>query len=88
MKQTRRSHPVLDKVPVPEELRASWRSWTLLRLCCGFEAMAEPYVVSRLLFGGRSVPRKNGWPAWLRDRSDRSAKSVRVFPDETIETAK
>jgi hypothetical protein len=58
---------------------------------CQFEEMLDknerlaegkPYVVSRLCFGGHNIPRRDGWPAWLQDRD---IKSVRVFPDDTIE---
>jgi hypothetical protein len=67
--------------------------WAWLKAECQFEAMldrserlaaGEPYVVSRLCFGGRSIPREDGWPAWLRDRD---IKSVRVHADDTIEAA-
>ena len=30
-------------------------------------AVGEPFEVPRWYFGGRSIPRQDGWPAWLRD---------------------
>jgi hypothetical protein len=47
-------------------------------------AAGEPYVTSRRSFGGHRIPREDGWPAWLRDRS---IDSVRVFSDDTVAPA-
>ena len=44
-------------------------------------AVGEPIVVPRWKFGGRSVPRDDSWPAWLRDRD---VKTIRVFSDDRV----
>jgi hypothetical protein len=67
----------------------------LAKAQCQFEAMldrnerlaaGEPYTVSRLCFGGHSIPREDSWPAWLRDHHG-GVRSVRVFADDTIAPA-
>jgi hypothetical protein len=47
-------------------------------------ATGEPFTVPRWKFGGHNIPREDGWPAWLRDHFE-GVRSVRVFPDDTIE---
>jgi hypothetical protein len=75
------SGPSEDDVAVWEWLQAEcrWHSENdkQARISAG-----EPYVTSRRSFGGHSIPREDGWPAWIRDRD---IESVRVFPDDTIE---
>ncbi|WP_204806305.1 hypothetical protein [Mycobacterium riyadhense] len=47
-------------------------------------AAGEPIVVERRRFGGRSVPRQDGWPAWLGGPYS-DVQSVRVFADDTVQ---
>lgn len=44
----------------------------------------EPTGVTRWYFGGRSAPRVDSWPAWLRGPYS-GVKTVRVHADGTIE---
>ena len=44
----------------------------------------DPFVTDRHRLGGRSFPRDDSWPDWLRDSS---VRSVRVLADDTIEPA-
>jgi hypothetical protein len=85
-----RSDPRRWLADLTEEQRAELE---IAKAQCQFEAMldrntrltaGEPYTVDRRCFGGRSAPREDGWPAWLRDLG---VRSVRVFADDTIEPA-
>ena len=50
-------------------------------------AAGEPLEVPRWYFGGRSIPRQDEWPAWLRDHFG-GVRSVRVHADDTIEACR
>ncbi len=45
-------------------------------------AVGEPFELPRWYFGGRSIPRDDSWPVWLRPCSD--VKTVRVFADDRV----
>jgi hypothetical protein len=63
-----------------------------LRAQCAWEAgqdraerlaAGEPFEVPRYRFGGHSIPRDDGWPAWLLDHFE-GVRSVRVYADDTV----
>lgn len=68
--EVRGRRPVAERVAAFEE-----------RLAAG-----EPLEVSRWYFGGRSIPREDSWPAWLRDHFG-GVKTIRVNADDTVEPA-
>jgi len=48
-------------------------------------ADGSPFEVPRIWFGGRSLPRRRGWPEWLGPFSD--VEWVRVHADDRVEPA-
>lgn len=47
-------------------------------------AAGEPFTTSRRRFGGRTLPRSDDWPEWLRSPYG-SVDQVRVYADDTVE---
>jgi hypothetical protein len=88
-RERRRLDPRLELVDMSQGEREVWdwlraeRVWQAQQDLAERLASGEPFELPRWYFGGHSIPRQDSWPAWLRPGS--SVRSVRVFPDDTIE---
>ena len=85
-----RGNPAFRSCPGPSEHDVA--VWDWLQAECRWKsemdrrariAVGEPFLTDRRRFGGHSIPRQDGWPAWLRDPYS-DVEKVRVFADDTI----